>query len=185
MNVSLTMIEHEKLKYLNIDEVGEEVFNGKMGFKNDIIEYQRNKKKHLLFLTDEDDNEWLDGKSMLSLTKWIQKDNSTTKITGFIRFLKQQGIYSTKRKISQTVWKEIGFRQKWLCNICNTMLKATFELDHIIELEQQGEDTIENLQALCAECHAQKTHGFRLKKRKKQNPTYQDEKQVFSKYFKR
>lgn len=185
MNTSLSIIEHEKLKYLNVDEVAKEVFDGKLGFKNDLMEYQRKKKCIFFFLTDERDNEWLDGKSMLSLTKWIQKNNSTAKITGFIRFLKQQGIYSTKRKISQSVWKEVGFRQKWLCNHCFTMLKATFELDHVIELGKGGEDTLENLQALCVECHAQKTHGFRLKKRKKKAPTYEDEKQVFSKYFKR
>ena len=66
------------------------------------------------------------------------------------------------------------------------MLKPTFELDHIIEIANGGEDTIENIQALCVECHAFKTHNFRLKKIQKtehKSCVFSDDKPVFSKYF--
>ena len=43
------------------------------------------------------------------------------------------------------------------------MLKPTFQLDHIISLnEDGGEDDIDNLQGLCVDCHATKTRDRRL-----------------------
>ena len=32
-----------------------------------------------------------------------------------------------------------------------------FDIDHIVELRDGGKDELDNLQALCATCHAKKT----------------------------
>jgi 5-methylcytosine-specific restriction endonuclease McrA len=44
------------------------------------------------------------------------------------------------------------------CNICNKQNDISFELDHIIPLEYNGEDNLFNLQPLCKNCHKIKTH---------------------------
>lgn len=51
----------------------------------------------------------------------------------------------------------IAAAQKWLCQICGMPLPATFEIDHIVALSLGGQDTLTNLQALCPNCHRNKT----------------------------
>ena len=63
------------------------------------------------------------------------------------------------------------------------MLKPTFELDHIIPLEDNGPDNIKNLQALCVECHAVKTRDRRLKETRYALKTSPIQKVKTSKYF--
>jgi len=44
------------------------------------------------------------------------------------------------------------------CNICSKSNDITFELDHIIPLEYNGDDDMNNLQPLCRACHKIKTN---------------------------
>jgi 5-methylcytosine-specific restriction endonuclease McrA len=37
------------------------------------------------------------------------------------------------------------------------LLSACFEIDHVIRLDRGGTNEIDNLVALCRECHGQKT----------------------------
>ena len=37
------------------------------------------------------------------------------------------------------------------------MLDATYEIDHIVELQHGGTNNIDNLVALCRNCHGKKT----------------------------
>jgi 5-methylcytosine-specific restriction endonuclease McrA len=62
-----------------------------------------------------------------------------------------------KRSVSETKKKYVAARQKWLCNDCGAMLTATYEIDHIIRLDRGGSNHIDNLAALCPNCHRQKT----------------------------
>ena len=185
MNISLCSLKHDGKRYFSVEEVGNGIFGSHLGFKNDILEFMK-KRKNIEIFEDDNNKEWIDGKNLLKITKWIQKMNNTQQIIDFIKFLRKEGIYSTDRRISQTVWKQIGFNQNGQCMHCKSILKPTCQLDHIKEIELGGEDTIENLQALCVECHALKTHNMRLKKRKrdtKYETVFPNEKQVFSKYF--
>lgn len=77
-----------------------------------------------------------------------------------------------QRKFSQRtcVRMTVAHSQKWQCNLCHTLLPARFELDHIIPLHLSGNDTFENLQALCAFCHNKKTHQEQLNRILKQTP---------------
>ena len=42
------------------------------------------------------------------------------------------------------------------CGKCGNMLDATFEVDHKIELQDGGTNHVDNLWALCPNCHRQK-----------------------------
>jgi 5-methylcytosine-specific restriction protein A len=82
----------------------------------------------------------------------------------------------TKRKVSSHKKKQVAYNQDWKCNICSQKLPTCYEVDHIVPLFKGGENTLENLQALCRNCHGQKT----LKDNETGSEQY---KEVKSKYF--
>ena len=67
------------------------------------------------------------------------------------------GKKATKRSVSETKKKFVASRQNWCCGDCNNQLTAWFEVDHKIRLEYGGSNHIDNLVALCRECHGKKT----------------------------
>ncbi len=67
------------------------------------------------------------------------------------------GKNKTKRSVSETKKKFVAARQDWCCNDCKNQLSAWFEVDHVIRLENGGDNHIDNLVALCRECHGKKT----------------------------
>lgn len=63
-----------------------------------------------------------------------------------------------RRRINAHEKRIVAARQKWTCAYCDTLLAATFEVDHIIPLHCGGRDDYEtNCNALCCECHRAKT----------------------------
>jgi len=62
-----------------------------------------------------------------------------------------------KRSVSETKKKYIAAQQNWKCGKCGCQLPAWFEVDHKIRLEHGGDNHINNLEALCRECHGEKT----------------------------
>jgi len=64
---------------------------------------------------------------------------------------------ATKRSVSETKKKYVAYNQDWKCGNCGDKLTHTFEIDHKIRLEQGGSNEVDNLVALCRECHGQKT----------------------------
>lgn len=69
----------------------------------------------------------------------------------------QSGKKSTKRSVSETKKKFVAARQNWKCEDCGNQLTAWFEVDHKVRLEYGGSNHIDNLVALCRECHGKKT----------------------------
>ncbi len=67
------------------------------------------------------------------------------------------GIAPTKRSVSETKKKYVASNQDWKCGNCNNQLNAWYEVDHKIRLEHGGSNEVQNLVALCRECHGQKT----------------------------
>jgi len=67
------------------------------------------------------------------------------------------GNKSTKRSVSETKKKYVAANQNWHCKHCNKQLPAWFEVDHVMKLEYGGSNNIENLEALCRDCHGKKT----------------------------
>ena len=64
---------------------------------------------------------------------------------------------ATKRSVSETKKKYVASMQDWKCGECKSRLNAWFEVDHRIRLEHGGGNDVNNLVALCRECHGRKT----------------------------
>jgi hypothetical protein len=67
------------------------------------------------------------------------------------------GSVKTKRSVSETKKKFVASRQNWKCGDCGEQLSAWFEVDHKVRLEYGGSNHVDNLVALCRECHGRKT----------------------------
>lgn len=67
------------------------------------------------------------------------------------------GKTGTKRSVSETKKKYVASNQSWKCGDCTKQLNAWFEIDHKVRLEHGGTNHIDNLVALCRECHGKKT----------------------------
>ena len=64
---------------------------------------------------------------------------------------------SNKRCVSETKKKYVAANQGWKCGRCNQQLPAWFEVDHTVRLEHGGSNHVDNLVALCRDCHGEKT----------------------------
>tara|TARA_Y100001970_G_C14046224_1_gene756471 strand:+ start:108 stop:689 length:582 start_codon:yes stop_codon:yes gene_type:complete len=62
-----------------------------------------------------------------------------------------------KRCVSETKKKFIASSQDWKCNKCGMKLSASFEVDHKKDLQYGGTNHVDNLEALCRNCHGEKT----------------------------
>ena len=62
-----------------------------------------------------------------------------------------------KRSVSETKKKFVASNQQWKCGDCQQQLTAWFEVDHKKRLDQGGSNDIDNLIALCRNCHGKKT----------------------------
>jgi len=71
--------------------------------------------------------------------------------------LGQSGKGATKRSVSETKKKYVASSQDWKCGHCQNQLDHTFEIDHRIRLEYGGGNDVQNLIALCRNCHGKKT----------------------------
>jgi hypothetical protein len=63
------------------------------------------------------------------------------------------GTKRIKRSVSGLMKKKVGAKQMWKCNRCSAMLDETYEVNHIIPLEEGGTNQESNLEALCRTCH--------------------------------
>jgi 5-methylcytosine-specific restriction endonuclease McrA len=64
---------------------------------------------------------------------------------------------ATKRSVSETKKKFVAASQNWHCGKCARQLPAWFEVDHKVRLEYGGSNQVDNLVALCRDCHGEKT----------------------------
>ena len=64
---------------------------------------------------------------------------------------------TTKRSVSETKKKYVAASQDWKCGHCQHQLDHTFEIDHKVRLEYGGGNDVQNLIALCRNCHGKKT----------------------------
>jgi hypothetical protein len=71
------------------------------------------------------------------------------------RMMKSGG--SSKRSVSETKKKYVASQQNWKCGDCQDQLTAWFEVDHKTRLEHGGTNELNNLVALCRNCHGKKT----------------------------
>jgi len=68
-----------------------------------------------------------------------------------------------RRNVNGLHKKMVASNQQWKCALCHSMLDYTYEIDHIDPLYQGGNNNLDNLQALCRNCHGRKTAQDTLK----------------------
>lgn len=68
-----------------------------------------------------------------------------------------------KRNVSETKKRYVASMQNWKCGKCQQQLTHTYEIDHIHALRDGGDNSVENLLALCRSCHGEKTAESFLK----------------------
>ena len=98
---------------------------------------------------DENDSDnasgWTNRREQNSINK-IMSSGKTTGIGG-----------PTKRSVSESKKKFVAAEQSWKCGECKRQLPGWFEVDHKIRLEHGGSNAVDNLVALCRDCHGKKT----------------------------
>lgn len=67
-----------------------------------------------------------------------------------------------KRSVSEAKKKYVASQQAWRCGHCGGLLDATYEVDHKVALMHGGTNDVNNLEALCPNCHRKKTTKDRL-----------------------
>ena len=81
----------------------------------------------------------------------------STGICNSERRILSSGKSGTKRSVSETKKKYVASQQEWKCGHCESRLDHTFEIDHKFRLEYGGGNDVQNLIALCRNCHGKKT----------------------------
>ena len=94
----------------------------------------------------------LDKQSKDIITPFISKNTQERSIEK----MNQSGKKS-KRSVSETKKKYVASQQNWICGDCKDQLTAWFEVDHKLRLERGGTNELDNLVALCRNCHGKKT----------------------------
>ena len=89
---------------------------------------------------------------MTSLNGELDEEHANITFTGG-----NGGSKPVKRSLSETKKKYVAASQDWKCKRCKSKLSAYFEVDHIVSLQYGGNNNVENLSALCSECHRSKT----------------------------
>jgi len=99
----------------------------------------------------------IDKHSKDMMTPFFNSYKNTNYPQQSINRIVNSGKKSNKRSVSETKKKYIASNQNWKCSKCKQQLSAWFEVDHKIRLEHGGTNDVSNLEALCRECHGEKT----------------------------
>jgi hypothetical protein len=144
----MIIASNEYLKYLPIDKNTSSIispildFTSKQNFNLDQHNYPYNSENHPI-IPIQPMNQY----ERKIMTSGLDGGNiQQTNITG-----------KTKRSVSETKKKFVAARQGWKCGDCQEQLNAWFEVDHKIRLEHGGSNHVDNLVALCRDCHGKKT----------------------------
>lgn len=81
------------------------------------------------------------------------------------QLIKKHTTTKSIRNVPESVKKYVASNQYWKCKGCNNLLDETYEIDHILALEDNGTNDLDNLQALCRNCHGKKTARNNIMKR--------------------
>lgn len=75
---------------------------------------------------------------------------------------------SSKKRRALTPYQRasVAAAQEWRCNHCRVLFKALWHVDHVVPLADGGMDDPCNMQALCANCHCDKTSEENMLRKK-------------------
>lgn len=94
----------------------------------------------------DDDGGWTTRRQQNSINKIMTSGKTTATGSG-----------PTKRSVSESKKKFVAAQQGWKCGDCKRQLPGWFEVDHVIPLQHGGSNAVDNLVALCRDCHGKKT----------------------------
>ncbi|KAJ8600169.1 hypothetical protein CTAYLR_001935 [Chrysophaeum taylorii] len=82
-----------------------------------------------------------------------------------------------RKSLPLKIRRLVAYRQKYACASCGVLLPPNHQVDHVVPAALNGSDALPNLQALCLECHKQKTREQRHEiLRTTQEPRRRDDK---------
>ena len=91
----------------------------------------------------------------------IRRWDSRRRLEVFTNPMALRSFYASRRKkrmpITYEMRWELGCRQRWKCKGCKKLLPSAAQVDHVVPLSAGGDDKMDNMQMLCANCHAEKT----------------------------
>lgn len=134
----IAKVSNDYLKYLPIDK-------STSSFISPILDFTSKQQ-----FTENNQYRSLDGGQINYPVVSAHQDQQTQR-------LMKSGKKATKRSVSETKKKFVASRQNWCCGNCKNQLNAWFEVDHKVRLETGGSNHVDNLVALCRECHGEKT----------------------------
>jgi 5-methylcytosine-specific restriction enzyme A len=70
--------------------------------------------------------------------------------------------------VPNSIKNEIKYRQNYRCHNCGRTLPPTTHIHHKIHISDGGTTTLDNLIALCPDCHTKHHHEEQLKEAQKQ-----------------
>lgn len=138
---------HEYLKYLPVDQSTSNVISPILDFTA---------RQNFASSMSGGSNQTASGGSYSMMNMFLPKAQSSTHQYAESRIV-NSGKKATKRSVSETKKKFVAAQQNWKCGDCGEQLTAWFEVDHKMRLEYGGSNHIDNLVALCRECHGKKT----------------------------
>ena len=94
--------------------------------------------------------------------KWYSTGGGGGREAAAVSKMMNSGQNTTKRSVSETKKKFKAASQDWKCFDCKKQLDGLFEVDHIVPLHKGGTNHIENLHALCVNCHKLRTVSDKL-----------------------
>jgi hypothetical protein len=134
---NMLLYANNVVKFMPIDKTSMDMLSPVFDFTNNNNDYDKEGNGFMGSLNN-----------MSQLTP--QQNNSERRMLG-------SGKTGTKRSVSETKKKYVAAQQNWKCGDCNQQLNAWFEVDHKVRLEHGGGNDVQNLLALCRECHGKKT----------------------------
>jgi hypothetical protein len=132
---------HNVVKYMPIDKSSLEMFSPIFDFTSNDRNGEGNGS----------------GNSFMQSLYGIDSNSSTPQAMQGHQRMMNSGKNGSKRSVSETKKKYVAANQDWKCGHCQSQLDHTFEIDHRIRLEYGGGNDVQNLIALCRNCHGKKT----------------------------
>jgi hypothetical protein len=132
---------HNAVKYMPIDKSSLEMFTPLFDFTSNSNGYNEGNGEG-------------SGAGFMDTLYGVNTDNRTSQSH---QRMMQSGKNGSKRSVSETKKKYVAANQDWKCGHCQSQLDHTFEIDHRIRLEYGGGNDVQNLIALCRNCHGKKT----------------------------
>lgn len=137
---TLLLHANEAIRYMPIDKQSASILSP-------IIDFTVRDRSDQTFMGNLNPTRDANGPTMSAEQRILQSGSSRSKTGG----------KATKRSVSETKKKYVASMQDWKCGDCREKLNAWFEIDHVNRLEYGGSNEVNNLVALCRNCHGKKT----------------------------